>query len=92
MRQVTSEDVLHFGMIPEFVGRLAGDLGPTPLDEDGLIQVLTEPKNALIKQYQTLFEMENCRWSSPKVPCTPSPAERSQKAPAPAACGRSSRR
>lgn len=60
LAQVTSEDVLHYGMIPEFVGRLPVISALTPLDESGLVQVLTEPKNALIKQYQTLFEMENC--------------------------------
>ncbi|MCY2992583.1 MAG: ATP-dependent Clp protease ATP-binding subunit ClpX [Planctomycetota bacterium] len=60
LTQVTSEDVLHYGMIPEFVGRLPVISALTPLDESGLVQVLTEPKNALIKQYQTLFEMENC--------------------------------
>lgn len=57
---VTAEDVLHYGMIPEFVGRLPVISALTPLHEDALVQVLTEPKNALIKQYQTLFEMENC--------------------------------
>jgi ATP-dependent Clp protease ATP-binding subunit ClpX len=60
LTQVTSEDVLHFGMIPEFVGRLPVISALTPLDETGLVEVLTEPRNALIKQYQTLFEMENC--------------------------------
>jgi ATP-dependent Clp protease ATP-binding subunit ClpX len=48
-------------MIPEFVGRLPVVSALQPLDEGALISVLTEPKNALIKQYQTLFEMENCR-------------------------------
>ncbi len=60
MPQVTSDDILHFGMIPEFVGRLPVVSALAPLDEAGLIQVLTEPKNALIKQYQALFGMENC--------------------------------
>lgn len=58
--QVTSDDILHFGMIPEFVGRLPVISSLTPLDEPGLIKVLTEPRNALIKQYQALFGMENC--------------------------------
>jgi ATP-dependent Clp protease ATP-binding subunit ClpX len=60
MPQVTSDDVLQFGMIPEFVGRLPVISALSPLDESGLIQVLTEPKNALVKQYQALFGMENC--------------------------------
>ncbi len=61
LSQVTSEDLIHFGMIPEFVGRLPVAAPLMPLSEKGLIQVLTEPKNALIKQYQTLFEIENCK-------------------------------
>ncbi len=58
--QVTSDDILHYGMIPEFVGRLPVITALTPLDEAGLMQVLTEPRNALLKQYQALFGMENC--------------------------------
>ncbi len=58
--QVTSDDILHFGMIPEFVGRLPVISALTPLDEAGLMKVLTEPRNALVKQYQALFGMENC--------------------------------
>ncbi|MCH5376695.1 MAG: ATP-dependent Clp protease ATP-binding subunit ClpX, partial [Planctomycetes bacterium] len=61
LSQANSDDVLQFGLIPELVGRLPVVSALTPLDEAGLIQVLTEPKNALIKQYQSLFEMENCR-------------------------------
>ena len=60
MSQVTSDDILQFGMIPELIGRLPVVAPLTPLDEAGLISVLTEPRNALIKQYQALFEMENC--------------------------------
>ncbi|MEM8678282.1 MAG: ATP-dependent Clp protease ATP-binding subunit ClpX [Planctomycetota bacterium] len=58
--QVTSDDILEYGLIPELVGRLPVSCALTPLNEDGLVRVLTEPKNALIKQYQSLFEMENC--------------------------------
>ncbi len=57
--QVTSDDILEFGLIPELVGRLPVVSALTPLNEESLIRVLTEPKNALVKQYQTLFEMEN---------------------------------
>ncbi|HUT93226.1 MAG TPA: ATP-dependent Clp protease ATP-binding subunit ClpX [Thermoguttaceae bacterium] len=56
--QVTSDDILHFGLIPELVGRLPVLSALTPLDADALIRVLCEPKNALIKQYQELFTME----------------------------------
>jgi len=57
---VQTEDILEFGMIPELVGRLPVISSLSPLDHAGLVKVLTEPKNALLKQYQTLFEMEDC--------------------------------
>lgn len=53
------EDLLKFGLIPEFVGRLPVIATLEPLDEDALIQILTEPKNALIKQYQKMMELDN---------------------------------
>ncbi|MCB9991651.1 MAG: ATP-dependent Clp protease ATP-binding subunit ClpX [Rhodospirillales bacterium] len=53
------EDLLKYGLIPEFIGRLPVIATLEDLDEDALIQILTEPKNALVKQYQLLFEMEN---------------------------------
>jgi len=56
--QVTSDDILQFGLIPELVGRLPVLSALMPLDADALIRVLCEPKNALIKQYQELFTME----------------------------------
>ena len=59
--QVHSDDILEFGMIPELIGRLPVVTSLTPLDVSGLIKVLTEPKNALVKQYQALFGMENCQ-------------------------------
>ena len=59
LAQVTSDDILHFGMIPELVGRLPVVSSLRPLDISAMVRVLTEPKNALIKQYQTLFGMEN---------------------------------
>jgi ATP-dependent Clp protease ATP-binding subunit ClpX len=58
-RLVEPEDLLKFGLIPEFVGRLPVLATLEDLDEPALIQILTEPKNALVKQYQRLFEMEN---------------------------------
>jgi ATP-dependent Clp protease ATP-binding subunit ClpX len=58
LQQVTSDDLIEFGMIPEFIGRLPVLAPLNPLDEDALIRILTEPKNAVVKQYQKLFEME----------------------------------
>ena len=55
------EDLLKFGLIPEFVGRLPVIATLTDLDEDALITILTQPKNALVKQYQRLFELENTK-------------------------------
>jgi ATP-dependent Clp protease ATP-binding subunit ClpX len=60
---VTTDDVLEFGLIPELVGRLPVISALTPLDEDALVRVLTEPKNALVKQFQRLFQMENAELS-----------------------------
>lgn len=56
---VLPEDLLKFGLIPEFVGRLPVISSLEPLDETALIRILTEPKNALVKQYQKLLEMDN---------------------------------
>jgi ATP-dependent Clp protease ATP-binding subunit ClpX len=55
------EDLLKFGLIPEFVGRLPVIATLEDLDEDALITILTEPKNALVKQYQRLFELEDAQ-------------------------------
>ncbi|MFN8182906.1 MAG: ATP-dependent Clp protease ATP-binding subunit ClpX [Candidatus Nanopelagicales bacterium] len=56
--EVLPEDLLKFGMIPEFIGRLPVFTSVTQLDREALIKVLTEPKNALIRQYQRLFELD----------------------------------
>lgn len=56
--EVEPEDLVRFGLIPEFIGRLPVVATLTHLDEDALIEILTEPKNALTKQYGQLFEME----------------------------------
>ncbi|WP_067179110.1 ATP-dependent Clp protease ATP-binding subunit ClpX [Microtetraspora niveoalba] len=56
---VMPEDLLKFGMIPEFVGRLPAITSVHNLDRDALIQILTEPRNALVKQYRRLFELDN---------------------------------
>ncbi len=58
-REVEPEDLLRYGLIPEFVGRLPVVATLEDLDEPALKRILTEPKNALVKQYQRLFEMEN---------------------------------
>ena len=58
LAQVTPEDVLEFGLIPELVGRLPVICPLLPLDQQALVRILTEPKNALIKQYQHLFSLE----------------------------------
>ena len=57
-RQVEPDDLLRFGLIPEFIGRLPVLAPLDPLDEDSLVRILTEPRNALVRQYQKLFEME----------------------------------
>jgi ATP-dependent Clp protease ATP-binding subunit ClpX len=57
---VEPQDLIKFGLIPEFVGRLPVVATLEELDEDALVQILTEPKNALTKQYEKLFEMEGC--------------------------------
>ncbi|MEM7212844.1 MAG: ATP-dependent Clp protease ATP-binding subunit ClpX, partial [Pseudomonadota bacterium] len=59
LEDLEPEDLLKFGLIPEFVGRLPVIATLRDLDEDALITILTEPKNALVKQYQRLFEMES---------------------------------
>jgi len=61
LRYVQPEDLLRFGMIPEFVGRLPVIATLSELTEDELVSILTEPKNALVKQYKRLFELENVR-------------------------------
>jgi ATP-dependent Clp protease ATP-binding subunit ClpX len=58
LAEVEPEDLIRYGLIPEFVGRLPVVATLEELDEDALVTILTEPKNALVKQYQRLFEME----------------------------------
>jgi ATP-dependent Clp protease ATP-binding subunit ClpX len=61
LAEVQDEDLLAFGLIPEFIGRLPVIATLTELDEAALVDILTEPKNALVKQYQKLFEFEEVR-------------------------------
>jgi ATP-dependent Clp protease ATP-binding subunit ClpX len=58
LTHVAHDDLLEFGLIPEFVGRLPMVVGLQSLDEDALVRILTEPKNALVKQYQRYFAMD----------------------------------
>ena len=58
LQQVQPEDLIKFGLIPEFVGRVPICVSLEGLDEDALVEVLTEPKNAIIKQYKKLFELD----------------------------------
>jgi ATP-dependent Clp protease ATP-binding subunit ClpX len=60
LAEVEAEDLIKFGLIPEFVGRLPVIASLEELNEEALVQILTEPKNALVKQYRKLFEMEGC--------------------------------
>ncbi|MFN0192035.1 MAG: ATP-dependent Clp protease ATP-binding subunit ClpX [Aestuariivirga sp.] len=66
LRELEPEDLLRFGLIPEFVGRLPVIATLEDLDEAALIQILTIPKNALVKQYQRLFEMEGVKLTIPE--------------------------
>ncbi|MBI5033659.1 MAG: ATP-dependent Clp protease ATP-binding subunit ClpX [Chloroflexi bacterium] len=59
LRLVTADDLLQFGLIPEFVGRMPVVVSVDPLDQKMLVQILTEPKNSIIKQYQRLFTLDN---------------------------------
>jgi ATP-dependent Clp protease ATP-binding subunit ClpX len=59
LKRIMPEDLLKFGLIPEFVGRLPIIVTLNPLDKNALVKILTEPKNALVKQYQKLFDLDN---------------------------------
>ena len=63
LQNLQPEDLLKFGLIPEFVGRLPVIATLTDLDEEALVTILSKPKNALVKQYQSLFEMEGSKLS-----------------------------
>ena len=59
LSKILPEDLLRYGLIPEFIGRVPVVGSLTPLDEDALVEILTKPKNALVKQYEKLFEMDD---------------------------------
>ncbi len=63
LKQVLPEDFVKFGLIPEFIGRVPVNVSLNPLDKEALIRILTEPKSALVKQYQKLFEMDGVELS-----------------------------
>lgn len=63
LREVTTQDLIHFGLIPEFVGRLPVIATLNDMTEDDLVTILQQPKNALVKQYQKLFAMEGVKLS-----------------------------
>ena len=60
LKQLMPQDLIKYGMIPEFVGRVPVTVALSPLDRAALIRILTEPKNALVRQYQALLEMDGC--------------------------------
>jgi ATP-dependent Clp protease ATP-binding subunit ClpX len=61
LNQVTPDDLIEYGMIPEFVGRVPVICPLHPLDETALVKILTEPRNAIVKQYQKLFDLEGAQ-------------------------------
>ena len=69
LEKLEPEDLLKFGLIPEFVGRLPVIATLDDLDEKALVKILTEPKNALVKQYQSLFKMEGVELTFTKDAC-----------------------
>ena len=91
LAEVMPEDLLHYGLIPEFIGRLPVVSAVHQLLSDDLVKILEEPKNALVKQYQRFFNYDTSSSSSPTTRSGRSPTRRSSARPAPAACGRSSR-
>jgi ATP-dependent Clp protease ATP-binding subunit ClpX len=60
LAQITPDDLMHFGFIPEFVGRLPVIVALEPLSREAMLRILTEPRNAIIKQYQKLFALDHC--------------------------------
>lgn len=85
-KEVEPEDLVKFGLIPEFVGRLPVIATLDELDEAALMQILTEPKNALTKQYAKLFEMEGVDLEFRPTHSRRLPARRSNARPVHVAC------
>lgn len=74
LKHVEARDLIEFGMIPEFVGRLPVVVPLHSLDEDTLVRILTEPRNAVVPQYQALFSMDKV--SVPALRYAPPPHPR----------------
>ncbi len=87
-----TEDLIKFGMIPEFMGRLPIIVAADDLDVDMLIEILWKPKNALAKQYERLFEMEGVKLRFRRTRCRPSPRKPRAASRARAACAPSWKR
>jgi ATP-dependent Clp protease ATP-binding subunit ClpX len=66
LQSVTTDDLLKFGMIPEFIGRLPVITVLNPLDDEQLVRICMEPKNAIVRQYMKFFEMEGCELEVPE--------------------------
>ena len=93
LSKVTSDDLIEFGMIPEFVGRLPVIAPLDPLDEDALVRILTEPRNALVAAVpEAVRDGRRRAGVHAQRRCTRSPARPRNATPAPAACAASSRR
>jgi ATP-dependent Clp protease ATP-binding subunit ClpX len=89
LKEVEPDDLLKFGLIPEFIGRLPVLATLTDLDVGALVRILKEPKNALVKQYQKLFEMEDVRLTLVEDALKSIARRRSSARPGRAACARS---
>jgi ATP-dependent Clp protease ATP-binding subunit ClpX len=86
LRQTEPQDLIKFGLIPEFVGRLPVMGILDELDESALVEILTKPRNAILKQYQRLFEYENVHLHFTRALPAPWPAKRCTARSARAAC------
>lgn len=82
LKHVEARDLIEFGMIPEFVGRLPVVVPLHSLDEDTLVRILTEPRNAVVPQYQALFSMDKVRPPSPQTHLLSQSADRWSRAKA----------
>ncbi len=91
-RQIMPEDLLKYGLIPEFVGRLPIVVALDALDEDALVRILIEPKNALVKQFKKFFELDGVELEFDDEALPAMPARRWRARPAPEGCARSSKR
>ena len=81
LRELQAQDLLKYGLIPEFVGRLPISVTLDYLDEADIIRILTEPKNAFVKQYQKFFALDDVELVFTKVRCAQSRSVRWNVAP-----------